>query len=83
MARLPDPTDSGFIDVVFYANIGSAVRFELDQNPNLGVGDSFYFRTSGSYPTYNGDYVVAGTAFDGVVYKLTTTCIGTEDVIGS
>lgn len=83
MSRLPDPTDSGFIDVSFYANIGSAVRFELDNNPNLKPGDSFFFRTSGVFPTYDGEYVIAGTAFDGVVYKLTTTCIGTEDVIGS
>ena len=82
MARLPEPDGSGFSDVSFTSAIGSAVYFLLDNNPNLKPGDSFYFRSSAFFTSFDGEYVVAGTALDGVSYKLTTTCIGTADVIG-
>lgn len=87
MAVLPDPDAGGsgqIADVTFYANIGSAVYFEMDTNPNLQVGDSFYFKSTGVYQRYDGEYVVSGTALVGTsVYQVTTTCIGTESVIGS
>ena len=85
MPVLRDPDVVGFSDVAFYSVIGSAVRFELDTNPNLTAGDSFYFTSAGGnplWPTFNGDYVVAGTAFDGVVYQIWTTCIGTINTSG-
>lgn len=87
MAVLPDPDAGGsgpISDVSFYANIGSAVYFEMDTNPNVQVGDSFYFKSTGVFQRYDGEYVVAGTALVGTsVYQVTTTCIGTESVIGS
>lgn len=85
VAKLPDPDTGGFSNVAFYSVVGSAVRFELDNNPNLTVGDAFYFKSAGGnalWPTFNGEYVVAGTAFDGVVYQVWTTCTGTVDTSG-
>ena len=64
--------------------IGSAVYFEMDTNPNLQVGDSFYFKSVSVYQRYDGEYLVSGTALVGTsVYQVTTTCIGTELVFGS
>ena len=85
MAKLPNPDSGGFSDVAFYSTIGSAVRFELDNNPNLRVGSSFFFTATGGNPAwadFNGEYVVAGTAFDGVVYQVWTTCTGTVSTSG-
>jgi len=83
---MPNPDTAGFSNVAFYSAIGSAVRFELDNNPNLRVGSSFYFTSNGGnadWLTMNGEYVVAGTAFDGVVYQIFTTCTGTADMSGA
>jgi hypothetical protein len=87
MAVLPDPDAGGsgqISDVAFYANVGSAVYFEMDTNPNVKIGDSFYFKSTGVYQSYDGEYLVTGTALVGTsVYQVTTSCIGTESVIGS
>lgn len=85
VAKLPNPDTVGFSDVAFYSTVGSAVRFELDANPGLTVGDAFYFTSTGGDPlwsTFNGDYIVSGTAFDGVVYQVWTTCTGVVDTSG-
>jgi hypothetical protein len=86
MAKLPNPDTVGFSAVAFYSTIGSAVRFELDNDTNLRIGDAFVFKSTGGsalWDTFSGEYVVAGTAFDGAVYKIFTTCIGTVDAAGS
>lgn len=86
MAKLPNPDAVGFSAVAFYSTIGSAVRFELDNNTNLRIGDTFLFKSTGGsalWSTFDGEYIVAGTAFDGVVYQIWTTCIGTVDAAGS
>lgn len=86
VAKLPNPDQYGISGVTFNAVIGSAVYFEMDANPNVFVGDSVAFTSTGGNPSwadFNGEYVVAGTSFDGAVYRVTTTCIATATVAGT
>lgn len=81
----PQGVDS-FAGVYIYAAVGSAVRFELQDNPNLKIGDTFNFSSTNTlekWKNFTGDYIVAETAFSAGYYQIYTTCIANVDGVGT
>lgn len=79
---LPNP-DSGYADVGFISNAGSAVYFLVNGTTGFKAGDTFVFTSTGVFPEWNGEYVISSVVYDGSVTTLTTTTIGTAFVSGS